>query len=279
MFIAAGGAMAEHIVIAGKSGAGTTTTAVNLSAALTEARYKVAHVGYDPRRTATEVLRGGAELLTEPGSDWPAWANGFGNILCIEAGVGDADRDGLDFEAVSKHPRLAEFAPELVVHDLSGEPAQILKFVATANEPVKLFVVTSPDLAAIAAANAFVAGLARLGGELLSFGGIIANNLLGPFFESVIADFIKETGSLLVASVPHSLMVTVSEFYNRTLIDAAPHSHNSFVYRKLARYVAEGAAAKLPRAFAGDAFAGWNRKWEEIIIELETGLVKDGAGI
>ena len=82
---------AEHLVITGRSGAGVSTTAVNLSAALAEQGYRVAHLGYDRRRISTGLLRGRAPLKAacgngckEPCSDTKIHcALGFQDILCI----------------------------------------------------------------------------------------------------------------------------------------------------------------------------------------------------
>ena len=79
----------EHVVIIGKSGAGKSTTAANLVAALAESGKRTLLVGYDPRQDTTATLRGTKPL--QPFPDWPAgprtpqYAQGFKRSLCVEA--------------------------------------------------------------------------------------------------------------------------------------------------------------------------------------------------
>jgi nitrogenase iron protein NifH len=79
--------------------------------------------------------------------------------------------------------------------------------------------------------------------------------------------------------VPHSLMVSAGEYCSQTVIESAPQSHLSSVYRKLARLVVQGIPVGAPHFLGADTFAAWQRKWCEITEELETGMVRDGAAI
>lgn len=74
-------------------------------------------------------------------------------------------------------------------------------------------------------------------------------------------------------------MVSVAEFSNQTVLESAPQSHLSSVYRKLARLAVQGFAAGSPVSLDAAALADWQRKWSEITEELEWGLVRDGAAI
>jgi nitrogenase iron protein NifH len=277
----------EHLVITGRSGAGVSTTAVNLSAALAEMGYRVAHLGYDRRRISTGLLRGSAPLKAACGNACKEACNdtkfhcaiGFQDILCIECGVdGEADV-APEFAIMRRMELMARFRPDFVVHDVAGEPETVLPFLRHEGEPTRLFVVTSADFAALTTLNLFLGAIASESTNGSRFGGVIANNISGPFFKSLVDDFTLEAGSPPIVSVPNSLMVSVGEYGSQTVIESAPKSHLSFFYRKLARLVVLGLDPGKPHPLDSATFSAWLRKWSEITEELESGFVRDGAGI
>ncbi len=272
----------EHIVITGKSGAGSSTTAVNITAALAEEGYRVALVGYDARRLSTAPLRGDGQRAAcgeECQEGRISCVLGYQGILCLEAANGDEGKGGAVFDRLCRFEALARHRIDFVVHDIPGDPETVLSFISRTDDPWRLFVVTSADIASIHTLNGFIARFNELGGEKGRFGGVIANNLSGPFFESVTGDFIRETGAHLVANIPRSMMVSVGEFCTLPLVHVAPRGHVTAVYRKIARAVAEGKDARVPRHLDDGALAVWSRRWREIIDELENGIVRDGAAI
>jgi len=277
----------EHLVITGRSGAGVSTTAVNLSAALAEQGYRVAHLGYDRHRISTGLLRGRAPLAAacvnackEACNDTKIHcAIGFQNILCIECGVDDEADIAPEFDVVRRMELMARFRPDFVVHDISGGPESVLPFLRSEGEPARLFVVTSDDFAALTTLNLFLGAFSSKSPDDSMFGGVIANNISGPFFESLVDDFTRGAGTKPIVSVPHSLMVSVGEYGSQTVIESAPGSHLSSVYRKLARLVVQGLGVGTPHSLDAATFAAWLRKWSEITQELESGMVQDGAAI
>lgn len=277
----------EHLVITGRSGAGVSTTAVNLTAAFAEQGYRVAHLGYDRRRISTELLRGRSPLkaacknaCNEPCNDTKFHcAIGFHEVLCIECGV-DGEGDVVpEFAVLRGMELMARFNPDFVVHDIAGEPETVLPFLRSGDDPIRLFVVTSADFAALTTLNRFLQAFASKRTFGICFGGVIANNVSGPFFETLVADFTREAQTTPMVSIPHSLMVSVGEYSSLTVIESAPRSHLSSVYRKLARMALQGLDAGSPQSLDHAAFADWQRKWGEITEELESGLVRDGAAI
>lgn len=275
--------MAEHILIAGKAGVGKSTTAANLAAALAAAGHQVALIGYDSRWNSTATLRGTSELKPLPawrgGDVVPFYTIGFKGALCIEAGELIVEGEAAKAALLLQHPTVVVHRPEYVIHDLAWEPDSSFGLPSAIEGIVRLYVVTSADMAAIQVVNELFVWLNTVSSIDCRFGGVVVNNLRGPFYESIIADFVSKTGTSVVVSVPHSLMVSVSDFYNQTLIESAPLSHNSFVYRKLARQVSEQTVVPRPTFLDCWELKHWAKKWGEIIAELETGVVADGSHI
>lgn len=274
---------AEHLVMVGKGGVGKSTTAANLAAALAEGGSRVLLLGYDAHGNSTVTLRGARSL--QPMPEWgdhpaaPLYAAGFRDTLCIEAG---AHMNAGGAGAVAKlleEPLVTEYGPEYVVHDLCWEPGSNFVLPALAEGGLRVLVVTSAEMRAVRVANDFFSWFNTVAAVNCSFGGLIVNNLSGQLYQSIVADFAAETGSSIVANVPHSLMVSVSDFYNQTLIESAPLSHVSFAYRKLARAVVAADYHRRPRPLDCLTLKRWAVKWGEIITELETGTVRDGASI
>jgi nitrogenase iron protein NifH len=274
----------EHLVITGRSGAGVSTTAVNLSAALAEQGYRVAHLGYDRRRISTGLLRSSSPLQATCANACKEACNdkklhcalGFEDILCIECGVDEEAESAPEFAALRRMELMARFRPDFVVHDIAGEPESVLPFIHNEDEPTRVFVVASADFAALTTLNLFLATFAGESCNSRRFGGIVANNITGPFFESLVEDFTRGAGTRSLVSVPRSLLVSAGEYAGQTVIESAPQSHISSLYRKLSRLVVQDLAVGTPHSLN---FSVWQQKWAEIAEELECGLVRDGAAI
>lgn len=270
----------EHVVIAGKSGVGKSTTAANLSAALAETGKRVLLIGYDSRWSSTGILRGGSELIPLPGwqgEDAPLQALGQAGALCLEAGAALESGAATGGEILN-HPLVADYDPEYVVHDTAWDPAG--SFTLPRIDGVsRLLAVTSADKCALQAVNDIFAWLNTVASAECRFGGVVANNLSGPLYEAIVSDFASQTGAVISATVPRSIMVSVSDFYSQTLLQSAPFSHVSYAYRKLARDLAKSGEKRRPKPLSRDALSNWAQKWGDIITELETGVVKDGLGI
>jgi len=272
---------AEHLVIVGKSGVGTSTTAVNLAAALAEAGKKVALIGYGAFWNSTTTLRGSGQLSPLPG--WhgegaPHYAYGYLDTLCIEAGEFPGEAEKGNSSDLLAHPVMAGHGSEYVLHDVSWNPEVDLRYAATEGVP-RLLVVTSADLAAIQVANELFNWLNTVPAANYRFNGVVINNLPGPLYKSMISDFVSQTGTSIAASVSHSLMVSVSDIYKKSLIESAPLSHLSYAYRKLAGSVVDAAESRRPKFLSQGTLQDWALKWSEIISELETGMVRDGSSI
>ncbi|HBA87477.1 MAG TPA: ATPase [Geobacter sp.] len=273
---------AEHLVIVGKSGAGKSTTAANLAAVLAEAGKRVLLMGYDSHWSSTGTLRGGNELRALPawasGESAPLYARGFRHSLCIEAGDSAAAQN-TDGGNIFAHPFVVEFDPEYVVHDTTWELGRPFSLPPGVEGVPRLFAVTSADKLSLLAVNHLFAWLNTVAAANCRFGGVVVNNLSGPLYEAIVSDFASHTGTTIAASVPHSIMISVSDFYSQTLLESAPFSHVSYAYRKLGRSIVEGVEQRRPKPLDEDLLKRWAQKWGDIISELETGVVTDGLGI
>lgn len=285
---------ALHIALYGKGGVGTSTTAANISAALAELGYRVVQVGFDPRQDSTEVLRGGREVWTildalrAPGGAVTSdiVVSGFKGVLCMESGLpaSDAVCMGSGSVAVLDFLRerrfLAAHDPDVVIYDVSGEAVcsgiagSFLNGIAD-----QVYVISSADFMSLFAANNMFRTIARHASGGVRLGGIIANGLTASFAETIMADFALKTGTRIAGSVPRSLVVMQSSLYGQTVIEAAPLSNHAYYYRRLARHMVENRDQFVPHPLSPDAIKEWARGWGDMILELESGLIRNGDGI
>ena len=274
---------AEHVVIVGKSGVGKSTTAANLVAALAETGKRVLLVGYDPRQNSTAMLRGSASL--QPFPDWadgtaPWYAPGPKSSFCVEAGRQDVKGEGIATpEGLLSHPLVADFGPDLVIHDVDWEAGTPFALPVATQGVLRVLAVTSADMGAINVVNELFAWLNTVAAVDYRFGGVVANNLTGHLYQAIVADYVAQTNTTIIANISHSLMVSVSDFYHQTLIESAPHSQISQAYRQLARKILEPNEVRRPSFLQRGALRQWAVRWGEIIAELETGSVQDGSNI
>ncbi|MDP4145068.1 MAG: nitrogenase iron protein NifH [Bacillota bacterium] len=285
----------KHIAIYGKGGIGKSTTTSNISAALAEAGYRVIQIGCDPKSDSTNTLRGGNYLPTVLDSIRDSSSvhlsdisvKGFKDVLCIEAGgpvpgVGCAGR-GINaaVELLQELHLFEEYKPDYVLYDVLGDVV-CGGFAVPIRDGItdRAFVVSSSDFMAIYAANNLFKAInkyAPSGGAKL--GGIIANGLSASYSESIVDDFAHKTGTKVVGYVPRSLIVSQSELYGKTVIEANPQSPHADIYRNLAKHIVENDDLTVPNPLNVTELRDWARLWGDRIYEYDSGVVKGGAAI
>ncbi len=270
--------MPEHIIISGKSGVGNSTTAANLAAALTESGRRVAMIGYDPQRRSTITLRGRSELLPAASPGAPLFTIGFKDTLCIEVGELTYAKNA-DWYRVHVSPLLAGHRPNYIVHDLWQQPDKPFLLPPAVQEAPRLFAVSSGELSSVQTLNDLFTWLNDVSSSDCRFAGVIVNNTKNKVYEMIVNDFVSRTGTSVIASFEHSPMVSMSNYLKETLIEAAPCSHNTILYRRLAQQIIDNDLAARPTYFDETELEHWSRKWYDIIARMESGVVMDGSGI
>jgi len=275
----------KQIAIYGKGGIGKSTTTSNISAALVQAGYKVMQFGCDPKTDSTNTLRGGEyipsvlDLLRENSrvDAHQAIFQGFGGIYCVEAGgpqpgVGCAGRGIITAVQLLKQQNIfEELDLDFVIFDVLGDVV-CGGFAVPIREGIAehVFTISSADFMAIYAANNLFRGIqtySNKGGALL--GGVIANSINTDFQREILDDFVTRTRTQVVEYVPRSLTVTQSELQGKTTIEAAPHSEQAQVYRRLARRIAEHSESKVPSPLSQQELRAWSAGWADQLIEIE----------
>jgi nitrogenase iron protein NifH len=277
----------KQIAVYGKGGIGKSTTTSNVGAALVEAGYKVMQFGCDPKSDSTNTLRNGEyipsvlDLLRENSrvDAHEAIFVGFGGIYCVEAGgpqpgVGCAGRGIITAVQLLKQQDIfEELDLDLVIYDVLGDVV-CGGFAMPVREGIAehVFTVSSADFMAIYAANNLFRGIqtySNKGGALL--GGVIANSINSDFQREIIDDFVATTQTQVVEYVPRSITVTQSELQGKTTIEAAPHSEQAKIYRRLAQRIADHTESKVPAPLSPRELRDWSAGWADRLIESERG--------
>jgi len=289
------GKIGKHIAIYGKGGIGKSTTTSNISAALAEAGYRVIQIGCDPKSDSTNTLRGNNYLPTVLDSMREGKkiklsdisAVGYGGVLCIESGgpvpgVGCAGR-GINaaINLLQDLNLFEEYKPDYVLYDVLGDVV-CGGFAVPIRDGItdRAYVVSSSDFMAIYAANNLFKAISKYapsGGAKL--GGIIANGLTAGYSKAIIDDFTLKTGTKAIGYVPRSLVVSQSELFGKTVIEANPTSQHADIYRELAKHIAQSEDLVIPSPLGISELRDWAKDWGNKIYDNETGVVQDRLGI
>lgn len=275
----------KQIAIYGKGGIGKSTTTSNISAALSTMGYKVMQFGCDPKGDSTNTLRDGSYIPTvldtlrekSKVNARDVIFEGFNGVYCVEAGgpapgVGCAGRGIITAVQLFKQQRIfEELDLDIVIYDVLGDVV-CGGFAVPVREGIAehVFTVTSSDFMAVYAANNLFKGIhkySKSGGALL--GGVIANSINAPYAKEIVDDFVKQTSTQVIEYVPRSVTVTQSELQGKTTIEAAPHSEQAQIYKKLADRIGNHTESKTPSPLEISELREWAAKWGEHLLKLE----------
>ena len=276
----------RQIAFYGKGGIGKSTIASNIAAALAERGLTVMMIGCDPKHDCTRNLMGGKEvptiLDTIRDADVARYGvkeliegirvvelddvvvKGYRGVYCAEAGgpkpgVGCAGRGVI--AAIETLKRLRAFEtlnPDIVLYDVLGDVvcggfAMPLR-MGLADE---VYIVTSSDYMSLYAANNICMGIEEFvdrGGSPV--GGVIHNARGSTDIEEVVPDFASKIGSRIIGKIPHNSMFAESEVQKKTMIEYAPESELSDLFRKLALDIYENSHVSKPMSLNDDEMSG-----------------------
>lgn len=245
----------RKIAIYGKGGIGKSTTASNLSAALSDLGYRVLQIGCDPKADSTKNLTGGQKITTvldairARGEENVALEDilcqGYGNVWCVEAGgptpgLGCAGRGIITaFEKLKETGAYALCHPDIILYDVLGDVVcGGFAMPIRGGYAREVFVVSSGEMMSLYAASNIVSAVRQFGKRgYASYAGLILNERNIPDERAIVEKAIAEMGGDLVAALPRDSAVQAAETLGKTVIEALPDSDMAGRYRALAKEI------------------------------------------
>lgn len=286
---------ARQIAFFGRPGVGTTTVVANVGAALAEAGHRVAVIGCGAAGRTTASLREGRAapaLLTNLRQTSQtvlakAAVTGFKGILCLELGRIETESEAaiaLDVAhelLESRMPRLDYWLYNASAAD--GDPDSLVTSLLCKRRIDQLAAVSTAEVNGLRTVNRLLQLVRRLDRDsLVEVAGIIGNKLPAPYAEAVIDSFARAASIPVAAFIPQSLVVTRSDFFGASVIDAAPLAHHAYLYRKAAHALIASRpfSQRLPpKPLDEESFTEWSLDWGERLFDLGEGIIDSGGGI
>ena len=272
------------IAFYGKGGIGKSTVSANVSAALALQGYKTLHIGCDPKADSARCLVGRKiptvlqQLQLKPdGIDrndivFP----GFGGVDCIEAGgpeagIGCAGRGIITMMEELKYLELWREEWDAVIYDVLGDVV-CGGFSVPMREGYAdiVYIVTSAEFMSLYAANNIIKAISRnQGGRSVTLGGLIHNCRTGESKREAVEQFALLTGTQVVADIPFSREITLSELAGKTVLEKYPDSQAAGFFKELGRGIGKHQGQRHIRALNDDEL----EKFSHYMLDLELAKV------
>ncbi|MDQ7092196.1 nitrogenase iron protein NifH [Desulfosporosinus sp. PR] len=243
------------IAFYGKGGIGKSTVASNVSAALSMQGFKTLLIGCDPKADSARCLVGHKipTVLQQLHKKQDNIARedimfpGFNGVACIEAGgpeagVGCAGRGIITMMEELTHLEILNEGWDVVVYDVLGDVV-CGGFSVPMREGYadRIYIVTSSEFMSVYAANNIMKAVARSQGKrTVNLGGIIHNQRNGESSVESVEDFAARTATRVLASIPFSREIVLSELEGKTVLEKYPESQTARFFRELAGIIAMG---------------------------------------
>ncbi|MBR1844356.1 MAG: AAA family ATPase [Lachnospiraceae bacterium] len=244
----------KKFAIYGKGGIGKSTTASNLSAAISNLGKKVMQIGCDPKADSTILITHGEkvnttlDLIREKKDAFELLDMvrlGYNGIICAEAGgptpgLGCAGRGIIcALEKLEEKGAYKKYKPDVVFYDVLGDVVcGGFSMPMRKGYADKVFVITSGENMSIyAAANICIAMRNFKDRGYASLGGIILNKKNVKDEEKKVKELCKEFKTKIIGVLPYDEMVHKAEDMQMTVVEAFPDSSMAKSYIKLAKEV------------------------------------------
>ena len=244
----------KKFAIYGKGGIGKSTTASNLSAAISNLGKKVMQIGCDPKADSTILITHGEKVNTtldlirekKDAFELPDMVRlGYNGIICAEAGgptpgLGCAGRGIIcALEKLEEKGAYKKHKPDVVFYDVLGDVVcGGFSMPMRKGYADKVFVITSGENMSIyAAANICIAMRNFKDRGYASLGGIILNKKNVKDEEKKVKELCKEFKTKIIGVLPYDEMVHKAEDMQMTVVEAFPDSSMAKSYIKLAKEV------------------------------------------
>ncbi|MDR1262684.1 MAG: AAA family ATPase [Oscillospiraceae bacterium] len=250
----------RKMAIYGKGGIGKSTTASNLSAALSNAGYRVMQIGCDPKSDSTKSLTDGKRIATvldqirvkrDELSPRDLVYEGYGGVLCVEAGgpspgQGCAGRGIISaFEKLEALHVFELYQPDVVLYDVLGDVVcGGFAMPIRCGYAREVYIVSSGEMMSLYAAGNIASAVRCFAGHgYARLGGLILNRKNISNEREIVQKACEELDVALVGEIPRSGDIQLAEDSGGTVFQSIPDSPLCGVYTQLAQTLINGGTA------------------------------------